>query len=265
MGASTLALRAGVVLPGVRALGVARRPPRALTSPGLAHVVARARRTACARGGEDGVDLTRRIVRAQWAWLDARIGGWIESLPSSNTIETLGRPIVGLLAAAALAGGSELQAMIVERLTEGRGYPIVSAIAVLRAGSSHRGSLGLGPLRDNCMRSLTTLTSAPLRAPTDWSISTPLRCKCELCVRLGHFLRAANEQQLEWPLAQHGRAHVHQSIANHELPITHVTRRIGSPYTLVLTKKKALCTRDAAERATWIRDLAWLRHAAEPP
>jgi hypothetical protein len=38
----------------------------------------------------------------------------------------------------------------------------------------------------------------------------------------------------------------------------------GSPYTLVLTKTRALFTRDATERATWTRDLAWLRENAKP-
>jgi hypothetical protein len=51
-------------------------------------------------------------------------------------------------------------------------------------------------------------------------------------------------------------------ITSYELPVTHVTRRTGSPFTLVLTKTRALFTRDAAERATWMRDLAWLRENA---
>jgi len=46
------------------------------------------------------------------------------------------------------------------------------------------------------------------------------------------------------------------------LPLTHVTRRVGSPYTLVLAKTRALHARDAAERETWARDLAWLRESA---
>ena len=66
--------------------------------------------------------------------------------------------------------------------------------------------------------------------------------------RLARFLLASNEQQLDWPLAKDHRAHVHQTITHHELPVTHVTRRVGSPYVLVLTKTKALFTREAAER-----------------
>ena len=65
-------------------------------------------------------------------------------------------------------------------------------------------------------------------------------------------------------LAKDRRAHVHAMITSYELPVTHVTRRTGSPYTLVLTKTRALFTRDATERATWTRDLAWLRENAKP-
>jgi hypothetical protein len=122
--------------------------------------------------------------------------------------------------------------------------------------------LGLDPLRENWTRVLTALVATPPRAPADWSITTKLGCKCELCARLGQFLRAANQQQFDWPLAKDRRAHVHGTITSYELPVTHVTRRVGSPYTLVLTKTRALFTRDAAERATWARDLAWLRESA---
>jgi hypothetical protein len=70
--------------------------------------------------------------------------------------------------------------------------------------------------------------TAPPRSPGDWSITTRLGCKCELCARLGEFLRAS-AQQLEWPLAKERRAHVHGTITSHELPLTHVTRRGGKP------------------------------------
>lgn len=54
-------------------------------------------------------------------------------------------------------------------------------------------------------------------------------------------------------------------ITSCELPVTHVTRRTGSPFTLVLTKTRALFTRDATERATWMRDLEWLGENANMP
>jgi hypothetical protein len=38
---------------------------------------------------------------------------------------------------------------------------------------------------------------------------------------------------------------------------------IGDPYTLVLTRTRALFTRAVTQRATWARDLAWLREGAK--
>jgi hypothetical protein len=223
----------------------------------------------CALGGEDAVEFVRRIARAQWTWLNARLDAWIKpplSSDSRKTIEAASRPIVGLLATTALADDRDLQSMIVTRLAPERGYPLAGALAVLRAGAPHGAAmLGLGPLHDDCVRTLTKLVAMPPRAPGDWSIATQLGCKCELCIRLGRFLRAANEPQFEWPLAKDRRAHVHGTITSYELPVTHVTRRTGSPYTLVLTKTRALFTRDASERATWVRDLAWLHENAKTP
>ena len=220
----------------------------------------------CTRRGEAAVELVRRIVRAQWTWLNARLDAWIKpplSSHSRKTIEAASRPLVGLLAAAALGDDRDLQSTIVARLAPERGYTIAGALAVLRAGAPHGAAmLGLGPLHDDCARTLAKLVATPPRTPGDWSITTQLGCKCELCARLGRFLRAANEQQFEWPLAKDRRAHVHGMITSYELPITHVTRRAGSPYTLVLTKTRALFTHDLTERATWMRDLAWLRENA---
>ena len=223
----------------------------------------------CTGGGPHAVELVRRIVRAQWTWLNARLAAWTKPPLSSHSLETIeaaSRPLIGLLAAAALADDRDLQSTIVARLVPERGYPIAGALAVLRAGAPQGAAmLGLGPLHDDCTRTLTMLVATAPRAPADWSITTQLGCKCELCTRLGRFLRTANEPQLEWPLAKDRRAHVHGVITSHELPVTHVTRRTGSPYTLVLTKTRALFTRDAAERATWMRDLAWLRERAKRP
>jgi hypothetical protein len=152
--------------------------------------------------------------------------------------------------------------MIVERLSSEQGYPTPGAIAVLRSGLARGGAtLGLGRLHEDCTHTLSRLLSAPARSSDDWSIAAPLRCTCELCKRLARFL-ASDERKSEWPLAKDRRAHVHQTITGHELPVTHVTRRAGSPYVLVLTKTKALFTRGASERKAWTSDLVWLTKTA---
>ena len=62
-------------------------------------------------------------------------------------------------------------------------------------------------------------------------------------------LIASNQMQLEWPLAKEQRAHIHRIPDDHDLPVSHTTRRrLGRPYTLVLGKTYALFERAAAER-----------------
>jgi hypothetical protein len=63
---------------------------------------------------------------------------------------------------------------------------------------------------------------------------------------------------LEWPLAQAARQHVHSRIDAAELPVSHVTRRQGRPFTLVLTKTDALFTRQQEARTRDETDLNWL-------
>jgi hypothetical protein len=202
--------------------------------------------------------------------VDEEVRRHLGRLPSSRAIADLlemSKPIVGLLATAAIAQDHVTQRTIVERLTGVRGYPVRGAMHVLHTAHTQRSSaelpgLGLGALHDDCARTLTGLVGAPVRAADDWSIATPIQCGCALCTQLVRFLRAGDQRQLEWPLAEERRAHVHQTVQRHELPVTHQTRRTGSPYTLVLAKTPALFTREATERKTRSSDLAWLKKTA---
>jgi hypothetical protein len=47
--------------------------------------------------------------------------------------------------------------------------------------------------------------------------------------------------------------HVHYTIDRCDLPVTHHTRRSGSPHTLVLAKTQALFERERAKRKAWTR------------
>jgi hypothetical protein len=130
----------------------------------------------------------------------------------------------------------------------------------------HRGDelreLRLARLHAHCVEALTALTRVPARERTDWSIPARRTCTCRLCGRLGEFLRAPDQVQFEWPLAKDQRAHVHNIIDSHDLPVSHITRRVGRPFTLVLTKTEALFEREAAERELCERDLQWLTRSA---
>jgi hypothetical protein len=85
-----------------------------------------------------------------------------------------------------------------------------------------------------------------------------MRCTCELCATLRGFLSSPRQRQLEWPLAKEGRLHVHRQIDGYALPVDHVTRRKGRPYTLVLSKRKELFAREERMRRQWRQDLAWI-------
>lgn len=224
----------------------------------------------CAGGAAERLELTRRLVRSQWAAVHEAVRHHLDRLPSSKAIADLlgmSKPIVGLLATAAIAQDHVIPQTIVERLTGARGYPVRGAMHVLRTAQTQRSSaglpaLGLGALHDDCARTLTGLVGAPARAADDWSIATPVRCACALCKQLVRFLRARDQRQLAWPLAAERRAHVQEIVQSHELPVTHQTQLTGRPYTLVLTKTSALFTRETTERKTSSSDLAWLKKTA---
>jgi hypothetical protein len=100
----------------------------------------------------------------------------------------------------------------------------------------------------------------PLRDEDDWSIEWT-GCGCDLCDTLGTFLGSRSRRIFEWPLATDGRRHVHTQIDSAALPVRHQTRRLGRPYTLVLTKTDELFTREKDARHKAVTDLAWLTSA----
>lgn len=51
---------------------------------------------------------------------------------------------------------------------------------------------------------------------------------------------------------------MHQRIDAAELPVKHETRRVGRPYTLILTKTDVLFEREAQQRHRDQEDLTWL-------
>ncbi len=120
------------------------------------------------------------------------------------------------------------------------------------------GNTGFGGLAADCARRIRTRLARPQRASGDWSIGLPGGCNCELCATLGLFLEDETGRVFEWPLAKQRRQHIHSRIALAELPVTHETRRQGSPHFLVLTKAETLFTREQEARITDETDLEWL-------
>jgi hypothetical protein len=109
---------------------------------------------------------------------------------------------------------------------------------------------------------LTRFLDRPVRKPGDWSIRWT-GCGCELCDRLAEFLGARAQGTEEWPLAKPGRQHIHQQIDAAGLPVRHLARRQGRPYTLLLTKTEDLFGHEDEARQQARADLEWLTSAFE--
>ena len=78
----------------------------------------------------------------------------------------------------------------------------------------------------------------PPENPRDWKQKVTIRCSCEDCRALKAFARKPEEQTHRFPVRKARRRHLHETIRRHELDMTHVTERKGSPHTLVCTKTR---------------------------
>lgn len=220
-----------------------------------------------AEAGEAGWSLARWLAVRQWEWIEGELrkaDAVLSPSAASAALSELVRPLLNVLQTTLAIGAFDVQESIVRQLATTRTELRVDFLTtLLRAASGADADLRLAlvPLHELCAESLTARLSAPPRQPGDWSIAAELSCRCDRCRTLHTFLTARERAVLEWPLAKEQRAHVHQMIERHELPLDHHTRRTGRPYTLVLTKRDALFAQEAARRKRWTEDLAWLADA----
>ena len=78
----------------------------------------------------------------------------------------------------------------------------------------------------------------PPERPRSWELEVTIPCPCEDCRELESFARDPVERTHRFPVRKDRRRHLHQTIGGHDLDMTHVTERKGSPYTLVCTKTR---------------------------
>jgi hypothetical protein len=225
----------------------------------------------CAGGTGPGYDLARWLVMEEWT----RIGqAWQQLREHPNPTVTLDAvcemspPILALLESSLIADSRDLHGEMLGVLTSpDTAYPIRGLTHLLRTAHKTRTGnglrdMGLAPVRGHCAETLTALLRTPAREQSNWSIPAARRCTCGLCGTLIRFLAASDQTRLEWPLAKDSRAHIHQTLDAHGLPVTHTTRRAGRPFTLVLTKTDELFDRETKERKACEDDLLWLTETA---
>ena len=209
----------------------------------------------------------QRLLDLAWEWLGKDIGtGLASSSPSyrDQKLGDLGRPLASVLMAAAAIGAASTRDTVSGYIREAQDAVTVLEMSALRAAAEvsrdgAHGDVGFGDLAADCAARLRARLARPQRAPGDWSIELPAGgCRCDLCDALRVFAEDKSRRTFEWPLAKEGRRHVHARIEAAELPVTHVTRRQGRPYTLVLTKTDALFAREQEARIRDETDLEWL-------
>ena len=219
----------------------------------------------CGGAARQLLDLSWERIRQDTA------AGIASSSPSyrDKKLRELGNPLTALLVSASAVAASGTLNAISGYLQQLEGDPVATLeIAVLRAAKEPHAAPAGGPspatakfheLAADCAARLRGQLDRPLREPGDWSITLPPGgCTCDLCAALGDFLAAPDRRTLDWPLAKQRRQHVHTRIDTAEVPVTHVTKRQGSPYVLVLHKTDDLFADERKARVQADSDLKWL-------
>jgi hypothetical protein len=206
------------------------------------------------------------LLDLAWEWASNQIGTVLASASPSyrdKQLTDLGKPLVAVLTAAAAIGAAGTRDTACGYVRKQEDAVTALEMSALRAAErpreGKRGDARFGELATDCAARLRARLARPRRAPGDWSIELPAGgCTCELCGTLRAFLSDKNRRTFEWPLAKERRQHIHSRIDTAELPVSHLTRRQGRPYTLVLTKADALFAQEQKARIRDESDLKWL-------
>jgi hypothetical protein len=216
--------------------------------------------------GSAGAAAALQLLDLAWEWLVRDIGAGLAS-PSprhrDQELGGLGQPLASVLMATGI-GAPMMRDAVLGYVRDQEDAVTTVEMAALRTAAELppdgiRGDAGFRDLAADCAARLRARLARPQRAPGDWSIELPADGHvCDLCGTLRVFLGNRDRRVLEWPLAKPGRQHVHSRIDTAGLPVTHVTRRQGRPYTLVLNKTEAVFAREQEARARDQVDLEWL-------
>ena len=99
-------------------------------------------------------------------------------------------------------------------------------------------------------------SEVPPRPPSDWSLDVELSCACPDCRELQTFARDPVQRVHHFRVRKERRRHLHSAIDGHQLDMTHITDRAGSPQTLVCTKDRRTFGR---RRKQYYDDVATMR------
>lgn len=174
------------------------------------------------------------------------------------------RGVLELIYAANCAGNAKSHAAIIDYLLQQTGLFSMFDLALMvkealqNLGCASFQAWGYSTLLDFTIERLQRRVNEGMKASNDWSIERRSNCKCEYCQRLNQFLSSRHERSFTWPLNKERRMHIHRTIDNLGVPVTHQTRREGSPQKLVLTKTDQLFAQDRHEFQNAERELSVL-------
>lgn len=121
--------------------------------------------------------------------------------------------------------------------------------AALRLTPAELALVDLEPIARHAATTLRSELARPERQEGDWTIIGFQQSGCcQDCAELATFLADPVRKQHIWPMAKPRREQIHRRCDDAELPVTHQTRREGSPHKLVLTKTAEVFRRDAERR-----------------
>ncbi|HMR95865.1 MAG TPA: 2OG-Fe(II) oxygenase [Microthrixaceae bacterium] len=245
---------------------------RAAWTEGLPALCTNLRDPGHARG-RSGPDVAKRLVTAMTDWLVAAIGRAVPITSPSQRESTLAQltpATVAVLHAARIVSDPHSRDRVVTAVCDPIPRTIPMLVEIVRAcaplPTDERAAIGADTMAMHCREALVSALEQPPRAPHDWSISEfePDGC-CDDCATLTRFLTDPTARTITWPLAKPRRQHIHHRIDDAELPVTHRTRREGSPHKLVLTKTDELHRRDTERRATLRTALEAVEQTAPQP
>jgi hypothetical protein len=201
--------------------------------------------------GDSGLVAARLMLRYAWSWLSEAIShGLAVGAPSrrAEVLHELGRPIAAVLRSCLLVDAHDLSSDILEVLSQDTEDLVGCQMAMLRDLVQQDPAVNDGamPIARHCVSQLQAIVALPERRTGDWSIALPAGCACELCERLSRWL------------GNNRRAHIHSRIDSAELPVRHLTRRVGRPYSLLLTKTDKLFELERERRSSAKADFTWL-------
>lgn len=78
----------------------------------------------------------------------------------------------------------------------------------------------------------------PPQAPQNWRQEVTISCSCDDCKELQLFANNAAKQSCRFSIKKERRQHLHGIIDRHNMEMTHITERTGSPQILVCTKTR---------------------------